>query len=73
VAGGVTMLRGDLRGIVKAIRLSRLNFCSAPFITRSAFRRRGLLYPVFGMQLHPMSFSSMTIPANALRLGSARL
>ncbi len=86
-AGGVTLVKGDLRGIVKAIRLSRRTmgnirqnlffafFYNAIGVPVAA----GVLYPVFGLLLNPMiaaaamSFSSVTIIANALRLRSARL
>ena len=86
-AGGVTLVKGDLRGIVKAIRLSRRTmgnirqnlffafFYNAIGVPVAA----GILYPVFGLLLNPMiaaaamSFSSVTIIANALRLRSARL
>ncbi|MCU1323819.1 MAG: heavy metal translocating P-type ATPase [Acidobacteriaceae bacterium] len=86
-AGGVTLVKGDLRGIVKAIRLSRRTmgnirqnlffafFYNAIGVPVAA----GVLYPVFGLLLNPMlaaaamSFSSVTIIANALRLRSAKL
>ncbi len=86
-AGGVTLVKGDLRGIVKAIRLSRRTmgnirqnlffafFYNAIGVPVAA----GVLYPVFGLLLNPMiaaaamSFSSVTIIANALRLRGARL
>jgi P-type Cu+ transporter len=86
-AGGVTLVKGDLRGIVKAIRLSRRTmgnirqnlffafFYNAIGVPVAA----GVLYPLFGLLLNPMiaaaamSFSSVTIIANALRLRSARL
>jgi Cu+-exporting ATPase len=86
-AGGVTLVKGDLRGIVKAMRLSRRTmgnirqnlffafFYNAIGVPVAA----GVLYPVFGLLLNPMiaaaamSFSSVTIIANALRLRSAEL
>ena len=86
-AGGVTLVKGDLRGIVKAIRLSRRTmgnirqnlffafFYNAIGVPVAA----GVLYPVFGLLLNPMiaaaamSFSSVTIIGNALRLRTARL
>jgi P-type Cu+ transporter len=86
-AAGVTLVKGDLRGIVKAIVLSRRTmgnirqnlffafFYNAIGVPVAA----GVLYPVFGLLLNPMiaaaamSFSSVTIIANALRLRSVRL
>jgi Cu+-exporting ATPase len=86
-AGGVTLVKGDLRGIVKAIRLSRRTmknirqnlffafFYNAIGVPMAA----GVLYPVFGLLLNPMiaaaamSFSSVTIIANALRLRTAKI
>ena len=86
-AGGVTLVKGDLRGIVKAIRLSkrtmgniRQNLFFAFFYNAIGVPvAAGVLYPVFGLLLNPMiaaaamSFSSVTIIANALRLRSAEL
>ncbi len=86
-AGGVTLVKGDLRGIVKAIRLSkrtmgniRQNLFFAFFYNAIGVPvAAGVLYPVFGLLLNPMiaaaamSFSSVTIIANALRLRHARL
>jgi Cu+-exporting ATPase len=86
-AGGVTLVKGDLRGIVKAIRLSkrtmgniRQNLFFAFFYNAIGVPvAAGVLYPMFGLLLNPMiaaaamSFSSVTIIANALRLRSARL
>ena len=86
-AGGVTLVKGDLRGIVRAIRLSkrtmkniRQNLFFAFFYNAIGVPvAAGVLYPVFGLLLNPMiaaaamSFSSVTIIANALRLRSARL
>ena len=86
-AGGVTLVKGDLRGIVKAIRLSkrtmgniRQNLFFAFFYNAIGVPvAAGVLYPVFGLLLNPMiaaaamSFSSVTIIANALRLRRAGL
>ena len=86
-AGGVTLVKGDLRGIVKAIRLSRgtmgnirQNLFFAFFYNAIGVPvAAGVLYPVFGLLLNPMiaaaamSFSSVTIIANALRLRRAEL
>jgi P-type Cu+ transporter len=86
-AGGVTLVKGDLRGIVKAIRLSkrtmgniRQNLFFAFFYNAIGVPvAAGVLYPVFGLLLNPMiaaaamSFSSVTIIANALRLRQVKL
>ncbi|MBI1850358.1 MAG: heavy metal translocating P-type ATPase [Planctomycetes bacterium] len=81
-SAAVTLVRGDLRGIVRARRLSRATlrnvrqnlffafFYNALGIPIAA----GALYPLFGMLLSPMiasaamSFSSVSVIANALRL-----
>jgi Cu+-exporting ATPase len=86
-AADMTLLRGDLAGIVVAVKLSRrvmrnirqnlvfafvYNLLGVPVAA-------GLLYPFFGILLSPMiaaaamSFSSVSVIANALRLRSARL
>jgi len=85
--GGVTLVKGDLRGIVKARRLSHLTmnnirenlffafFYNALGVPLAA----GVLYPAFGLLLNPMiaaaamSFSSVSVIANALRLRAAKL
>jgi Cu+-exporting ATPase len=84
---GVTLVRGDLRGIVRARKLSRATmanirqnlfwafFYNAAGVPLAA----GALYPFFGILLSPMiaaaamSFSSLTVIANALRLRKAAL
>ncbi len=81
-AGGITLVRGDLRGIVQAHELSRATmrnirqnlffafFYNAVGVPVAA----GVLYPVLGMVLSPMiaaaamSFSSVSVIANSLRL-----
>lgn len=81
-SAGVTLVKGDLRGIVRAVRLSRATmrnirqnlffafFYNALGIPVAA----GVLYPFFGLLLSPiiaaaaMSFSSVSVIANALRL-----
>ncbi len=86
-SAGVTLLRGDLRGIVRARRLARATvanirqnlfwafFYNALGIPVAA----GVLYPWFGWLLSPMiaaaamSLSSVTVISNALRLRSVRL
>jgi len=81
-SAGVTLVKGDLRGIVRAIRLSRgtmknirqnlffafiYNILGVPIAA-------GVLYPAFGLLLSPMiaaaamSFSSVSVITNALRL-----
>jgi Cu+-exporting ATPase len=86
-SAGVTLVRGDLRGIVRARRLSertvgniRQNLFFA-FVYNAAGvpLAAGVLYPAFGVLLSPMlaaaamSFSSVSVIANALRLRSARV
>ena len=86
-SAGVTLLGGDLRGIVAARRLSqatmrniRQNLLFA-FIYNAAGVpiAAGVLYPVFGLTLSPvvaaaaMALSSVSVVANALRLRSVRL
>jgi Cu+-exporting ATPase len=86
-SAGVTLVKGDLRGIVRARRLShavmnniRQNLFFA-FIYNSLGVpvAAGVLYPVFGLLLSPMlaaaamSFSSVSVIANALRLRNTKL
>ena len=86
-SAGVTLIKGDLRGIVRARRLShatmrniRQNLFFA-FIYNAAGVpiAAGVLYPVFGLLLSPMiaaaamSFSSVSVITNALRLRSVKL
>ncbi|MDE3152826.1 MAG: heavy metal translocating P-type ATPase [Gemmatimonadota bacterium] len=82
-SAGVTLVKGDLRGIVRARRLSRLTlrnikqnlFFAFVYNTAGIPIAAGVLYPVFGLLLSPiiaaaaMSFSSVSVVANALRLG----
>ena len=86
-SAGITLVKGDLRGIAKAIRLSRATmrnirqnlffafFYNALGIPVAA----GLLYPFFGLLLSPiiagaaMSLSSVTVIGNALRLRKVNL
>ncbi len=86
-SAGITLVKGDLRGIAKAIRLSRATmwnirenlffafFYNAIGIPVAA----GVLYPFFGLLLSPviagaaMSLSSVSVIANALRLRTAKL
>jgi Cu+-exporting ATPase len=83
----VTLLKGDLRGIVRARRLSRLTmrnirqnlFFAFVYNALGVPIAAGVLYPVLGSLLSPMlaaaamSFSSVSVIANALRLRGARL
>ncbi len=86
-SAGVTLLKGDLRGIVRARRLSeatmrniRQNLFFA-FIYNAAGVpvAAGILYPAFGILLSPviaaaaMSFSSVSVIGNALRLRRAEI
>jgi Cu+-exporting ATPase len=81
-SAGVTLVQGDLRGIVRARRLSRLTLRNIrqnlffAFVYNSAGVpiAAGILYPVFGLLLSPMiaaaamSFSSVSVISNSLRL-----
>lgn len=84
-SAGVTLVRGDLRGIVDAIRLSRRTmanirqnlFFAFAYNTAGIPIAAGVLYPWFGLLLSPMiaaaamSLSSVSVIGNALRLRSA--
>jgi Cu+-exporting ATPase len=86
-SAGVTLVRGDLRGIVKARRLSRATMANIRQNLFFAFVYNvlgvpiaaGALYPSFGILLSPMiaaaamSFSSVSVIGNALRLRRAKL
>jgi Cu+-exporting ATPase len=86
-SGGIILVKGDLRGILKARRLSqrtmrniRQNLFFAFFYNALGVPlAAGVLYPVFGMLLNPMiaaaamSFSSVSVIANALRLRTVSL
>ncbi|HEV8438550.1 MAG TPA: heavy metal translocating P-type ATPase [Methylomirabilota bacterium] len=81
-SAGVTLVKGDLRGIVRARRLSRATMRNIRENLLWAFVYNalgvpiaaGVLYPVFGLLLSPMiasaamSLSSVSVIANALRL-----
>ncbi len=81
-SAGVTLVKGDLRGIVRARALSRATMANIKQNLFFAFGYNavgipiaaGVLYPVFGLLLSPMlaaaamSFSSVSVIANALRL-----
>ena len=86
-SAGVTLVKGDLRGIVKALRLSRLTmrnirqnlFFAFVYNALGVPLAAGVLYPVFGLLLSPviasaaMSISSVSVIGNALRLRRAAL
>lgn len=81
-SAGVTLVKGDLRGIVRARRLSRCTlrnikqnlFFAFVYNTAGIPIAAGVLYPTFGLLLSPiiaavaMSFRSVSVVANALRL-----
>jgi Cu+-exporting ATPase len=86
-SAGVTLVKGDLRGIAKAIRLSRATMWNIRENLFFAFLYNalgipvaaGVLYPFFGLLLNPiiagaaMSLSSVSVIGNALRLRKGRL
>lgn len=86
-SAGITLVKGDLRGIVRARRLSLATIKNIKQNLGFAFLYNalgvpiaaGVFYPVFGWMLSPMlasaamSFSSVSVIANALRLRKARL
>jgi Cu+-exporting ATPase len=86
-SAGVTLVKGDLRGIVRARRLSRVTmrnirqnlFFAFIYNVLGVPLAAGVLYPVFGLLLSPMiasaamTFSSVSVIANALRLRRAAL
>jgi Cu+-exporting ATPase len=86
-SAAVTLVKGDLGGIVRARRLSRETmknirqnlFFAFVYNAFGVPIAAGLLYPAFGLLLSPMlaalamSLSSVSVIANALRLGKLRL
>jgi len=86
-SAGITLVRGDLRGIAKAIRLSRATMSNIRQNLVFAFLYNalgipvaaGVLYPFFGWLLSPiiagaaMSLSSVSVITNALRLRKTKL
>ncbi len=86
-SAGVTLVKGDLRGIARARKLSRATMSNIRQNLFFAFiynalgipLAAGVLYPVFGLLLSPMiasaamSFSSVSVIANALRLRRVEL
>ena len=81
-SAGVTLVRGDLRGIVRAVHLGRATIANIRENLGLAFAYNvlavpvaaGVLYPMFGLLLSPMlaagamSLSSVSVISNALRL-----
>jgi Cu+-exporting ATPase len=81
-SAGITLVKGDLRGILRARRLSRATLHNIRQNLFFAFLYNsigiplaaGVLYPVFGLLLSPMiasaamSLSSVSVIGNALRL-----
>lgn len=86
-SAGVTLVKGDLRGIVRARRLSRATmrnirqnlFFAFIYNTAGVPIAAGVLYPFFGILLSPMiaaaamSFSSVSVISNSLRLRRVQL
>ena len=86
-SAGITLVKGDLRGIAKAIRLSRATLSNIRQNLFFAFVYNalgvpvaaGVLYPFFGVLLSPiiagaaMSLSSVSVIMNALRLRKVKL
>jgi Cu+-exporting ATPase len=86
-SAGVTLVKGDLRGIVRARQLSRATmrnirqnlFFAFVYNALGVPIAAGVLYPVFGLLLSPiiaaaaMSFSSVSVISNALRLRRVKL
>jgi Cu+-exporting ATPase len=86
-SASVTLVKGDLRGIARARRLSRKTMGNIKQNLFFAFAYNGagvpiaagVLYPVFGLLLSPviaaaaMSFSSVSVVGNALRLRGAKI
>lgn len=86
-SAGITLVKGDLRGIVRARRLSRATmrnirqnlFFAFVYNSLGVPIAAGLLYPIFGLLLSPMiaagamSLSSVSVIGNALRLRNTRI
>ena len=86
-SAGITLVKGDLRGIEKAVRLSRAMmrnirqnlFFAFIYNSLGVPIAAGILYPFFGILLSPiiagaaMSLSSVSVIANALRLRQIKL
>ena len=86
-SAGVTLVKGDLRGILRARMLSRATmrnikqnlFWAFVYNALGVPIAAGVFYPFFGLLLNPMiaaaamSFSSVSVISNALRLRKAEL
>jgi Cu+-exporting ATPase len=86
-SASVTLVKGDLRGIARALRLSRRTMSNIRQNLVFAFGYNalgvpvaaGVLYPVFGLLLSPviaslaMSLSSVSVISNSLRLRAVKL
>jgi Cu+-exporting ATPase len=86
-SGGITLIKGDLRGIVRARRLSQATmrnirqnlFFAFVYNSLGVPLAAGVLYPFFGVLLSPiiaaaaMSFSSVSVITNSLRLRNVQL
>jgi len=86
-SGGITLLKGDLEGIVRARKLSQATmrnirqnlFFAFVYNALGVPIAAGVLYPFFGLLLSPilaaaaMSFSSVSVISNSLRLRKAKL
>ncbi len=86
-SGGITLLKGDLTGIVRARRLSEATmrnirqnlFFAFVYNSLGVPLAAGVLYPFFGILLSPiiaaaaMSFSSVSVITNSLRLRKAKI
>jgi P-type Cu+ transporter len=86
-SAGITLLKGDLNGIVRARRLSRATmgnirqnlFFAFAYNAAGIPIAAGLLYPSFGLLLSPivaaaaMALSSVSVVGNALRLRAVRV
>jgi P-type Cu+ transporter len=86
-SAGVTLVKGDLTGIVRAVKLSRATMANIRQNLFFAFIYNligipvaaGVLYPFFGLLLSPiiasaaMSLSSVSVITNALRLRGVKL
>ena len=86
-SAGVTLIKGDLQAISRAIRLSRATmknirqnlFFAFVYNAFGVPVAAGVLFPVFGLLLNPMiaaaamSLSSISVIGNALRLRNAKI
>ncbi len=86
-SAGITLVKGDLRGIVSAVRLSRATmrnirqnlFFAFMYNSAGVPVAAGIIYPFTGMLLSPiiaaaaMSFSSVSVISNALRLKRTKI